>query len=65
MPRLSRKQKILALAREHARAPMPDAAQRAEEAEEARRRQEEARNPPEVEVKTMRERLMKLMGRWS
>ncbi|RDX47539.1 hypothetical protein OH76DRAFT_1484667 [Lentinus brumalis] len=64
-PRLSRKQKILALAREHARAPMPDAAKRAEEAEEARRREEEARNPPEVEVKTMRERLMKLMGRWS
>ncbi|KAI0710320.1 hypothetical protein C8T65DRAFT_648558 [Cerioporus squamosus] len=63
-PRLSRKQKILALAREHARAPMSDAAKRAEE-EEARKREEEARHPPEAEVKTMRERLLKLMGRWS
>ncbi|RPD57338.1 hypothetical protein L227DRAFT_577948 [Lentinus tigrinus ALCF2SS1-6] len=63
-PRLSRKQKILALAREHARTPPPDAAKRDEE-EEARRREEEAREPPDAEVSTMRERLLKLMGRWS
>ena len=63
-PRLSKKQQILARARQNARAPPFDAAKHA--AEEARRREEEARRePPEAEVSSMRERLLRLVGRWS
>lgn len=57
--RLTRKQKILALARENARAPLPDAKRAAAE-QEAQRAGEKDRTS--AEVGSMRERLLKLMG---
>ena len=66
--RLSRKQKILALARENARAPLLDGRsaeeRRKAEAEAARRKVEEKRASAE-DVVSMRDRLLKLMsGKW-
>ncbi|KAI0800357.1 hypothetical protein C8Q74DRAFT_1364114 [Fomes fomentarius] len=58
--RLTRKQKILALARENARAPLPDAKRAAAEQEAQKKAGE--KNRTSADVGSMRERLLKLMG---
>ena len=69
--RLSKKEKILQLARQHARTPTSGAlaGERDRDAEEARKAAEEAERAREEEAKqleaaTIRDRLLKLMGRW-